>query len=126
MQLPTPYEPVLRSLLANESEQRKFFKKIKKDIFGPVLKKSSADVPLKEFLADTDSDQEVKKKSLPKLDFNNLHMLSKHERKRLNLREYVDMKQDEELAFAVRNLLYKLKELYFIRKTKPQKGKYKK
>jgi len=30
------------------------------------------------------------------------------------------------LSQAVENLLYKLKELYYNRKTKPQKGKYKK
>ena len=36
------------------------------------------------------------------------------------------MHQCDELGEAVRSLLYKLKELYFIRKTKPQKGKYKK
>ena len=36
------------------------------------------------------------------------------------------MHQNQELHHSVRALLYKLKELYFIRKTKPQKGKYKK
>lgn len=44
----------------------------------------------------------------------------------MNVREYVDMIQTEELVESVKNLLYKLKELYFIRKIKPQKGKYKK
>jgi len=36
------------------------------------------------------------------------------------------MKQTDELNEALRALLYKLKELYFIRKIKPQKGKFKK
>ena len=53
-------------------------------------------------------------------------MQSYSERRRCKIREYVDMAQTEELGHAVRSLLYKLKELYFIRKTKPQKGKFKK
>ena len=44
----------------------------------------------------------------------------------LQLREYVDSVQNQDLHLSVKGLLYKLKELFFIRKTKPQKGKYKK
>ena len=60
------------------------------------------------------------------LSFGNLHGLSKKDHKRLKLREYVDMIQTDDLKEGVKALLYKLKELYFIRKIKPQKGKYKK
>lgn len=42
------------------------------------------------------------------------------------LGQYVDVVQSAELNQAVKSLIYKLKELYFIRKIKPQKGKYKK
>ena len=60
------------------------------------------------------------------IEFQNLHGFTKQELKYNKLREYVDMHQTPELQHQVRSLLYKLKELYFIRKTKPQKGKYKK
>mmetsp|Transcript_17626 Transcript_17626/g.29772 ORF Transcript_17626/g.29772 Transcript_17626/m.29772 type:complete len:96 (+) Transcript_17626:958-1245(+) len=42
------------------------------------------------------------------------------------IREYVDVVQSEELQNAVAELILKLKQLFFIRKNKPQKGKYKK
>ena len=53
------------------------------------------------------------------LSFGNLHGLSRKDHKRLQLREYVDMVQTEDLSEGVKALLYKLKELYFIRKIKP-------
>lgn len=52
--------------------------------------------------------------------------MSNLDKKLCRIREYVDVIQSQDLHSAVRNLLYKLKELYFIRKTKPQKGKFKK
>lgn len=71
---------------------------------------------------DEDSDKEYQVME----NFQGVHSLSAKEKKQGRIREYVDVIQSPELESAVRNLLYKLKELYFIRKTKPQKGKFKK
>ena len=57
------------------------------------------------------------------ISFTNLHGVSN---KKFRLREYVDVMQNKELVQAVKDLLYKLKELFYNRKMKPQKGKYKK
>jgi hypothetical protein len=71
---------------------------------------------LKDPLPDQD-DEERDYESL--IEFQNLHGLTKSEMKHMKLREYVDLQQTEDLQMAVKGLLYKLKELYFIRKTKP-------
>lgn len=57
------------------------------------------------------------------ISFTNLHGVSN---KKFRLREYVDVSQSKNLVQAVKDLLYKLKELFYNRKMKPQKGKYKK
>ena len=56
----------------------------------------------------------------------NLHGLNSKQRKTQQMGQYVDVIQTEDQTEAVKALLYKLKELYFTRKNKPQKGKYKK
>lgn len=63
---------------------------------------------------------------LSRINFDNLHGLSRNEMKKLNFGAYVDVIQTSLLQDCVRALVYKLKELYFMRKIKPQKGKYKK
>lgn len=63
---------------------------------------------------------------MSRIQFENLHGLSRNEMKKLNFGDYVDVVQTSMLQECVRALLYKLKELYFMRKVKPQKGKYKK
>ena len=109
-----------------------FFNRLKKDIFDAEKLKllKSLDPPGAHSNSDDDENTANKAKGRgnkkAELNFNNLHNLNAKERNRLKLREYVDMKQDNDLGLAVKDLLYKLKDLYFIRKTKPQKGKFKK
>jgi hypothetical protein len=55
----------------------------------------------------------------------NLHGLSNKMLKKMRFGQYVDVTQTEELTDGVKQLIYKLKELYFTRKIKPQKGKKK-
>jgi hypothetical protein len=56
---------------------------------------------------------------LSRIQFDNLHGLSKIEMKKLNFGEYVDVVQTAMLQEYVKAFLYKLKELYFMRKIKP-------